>query len=423
MENNIPDIDKFFRENLVGHESNYVPGAWESMETMLNQGDKGFLAKNVKNYLLASVVGAIVLGGSLVAYISGADKQAAQQKVEPTKSTPKNQPTAVAEQAGLALFSTDVISDENTNNTINTNINNTTGTPNSPTKKGLNTQASKLPIISLEDTDNNLAIDDQTTQKAIGTYTKNLYSFDAIPAAKTAVFETPSINPDITDTRGKIDSAQQIMRQLNAMRSHYRSKFGIVVGANFNSIMSNTPANNQFGSGIMAGVHYSKNFGSRFGIMAEIAYLRRTGHNLTRTINQTRYFLEKTTVDYFLVTKTTDHIQLPIMARYNFTSRHSFNAGLVATYMIDSRTEVSTRSEEPGEKNSVTETKRGVYEDMNPFGFGISAGYEFKLPGLYSIGLRYNQQLNDITKNSFFNDGKKHLPTDVQLYIKLNLTK
>ncbi|HYG15626.1 MAG TPA: hypothetical protein VEC12_07715, partial [Bacteroidia bacterium] len=85
--------------------------------------------------------------------------------------------------------------------------------------------------------------------------------------------------------------------------------------------------------------------------------------------------------------------------------------------------DVSVKTERIGEKTSVKETRGGVYEDMNRFGYGLSAGYEFRVAGMYSLGLRYNQQLNDITKGSFFMDNKKHLPADLQLYLKLNLSK
>jgi len=353
MENNINNIDKFFKDHLAGHESAPVPNAWEDMEAMLDADKSGLLIKNINRYILTSIAGAIVLAGAVVAYISGyttntpiyadnniSEKQiitpapAAQQKTENIVTVPENS-TAVASTNNTHK----TLIEKNT--TANTAINNTvsSASPTAPVKTPHISEA-RNPIVLANDDTNEFekAIIENTDSKetfeyaATELYTKkdfsNILLTSISPKFKIAY---PNFIDLIESQKVFADSTQKAERKLDEIQRFYRTQFGIQAGTNFNKVLSNTSNSFQVGSGVMAGLFFSKNFNRRWAINAELNYLRSTGNNLMRTITQTEFFLEKTTTNFVLVTKTFDYIQLPISVSYSITQKHKFSIGTACT--------------------------------------------------------------------------------------------
>lgn len=449
MDNNINDIDKFFKDRLDGHESAFIPGAWGNMEAMLDADKSGSAVKNINQYILASIAGAIILAGSVVAYISGyqnntttytdntvtkteeqviAQAPIAKQETENIATTPENS------AAPLNTDKFDGTTEGTANDSNATNSASTAPTtPTTPTSPAPQASEAPEPTVIIDDTESEtpkeVVVESVTIKEApeystTELFTKKSFS-NLLLTAVSPKFQTayPDFADFITSQKLVIDSTQKAERKLDEIQRFYRPQFGIQAGGNFNRVLSNTSDNFQVGSGIMAGLFFSKNFNRQWAINAELNYLRSTGNNISRNITQTDFFLEKTTTNFFLVTKTFDYVQLPVSVSYSVTPKHKFSLGTSAMLLVNAKTEVAEHQERFAEKSSTTVTKNGVYEDLNTMNYGLLLGYEFNLPGKYSLGVRYNQMFNDVSKNSFFNDGKKHLPTHLQLFVKLNLTK
>lgn len=445
MENNINDIDKLFKDSLGDHESPYVKGAWENMEAMLDAGDSGFMLKNVQRYIVASIAGAIILAGSVVAYISGydADRTMVQNNTPVIES-----PVATAPQ-------TENNSEANTPNDVATSIENTAdanaaansndasdkatapisknrasitpavnGSGNSTNDGELAVTEQNSPSTNLLATEDNQP-ESTTTNEAIEKSDLSLTLLDSkLPEFKTGR-GSENFEESLLAQHSLVDSAQNAERRLNNIQQFYKWQFGIQAGGNFNRVISNQQSSMQVGNGFMAGVYFHKNLNRRWSFGTELNYLRSNNNNISRTVTQTTYFFEKTTTNYFLVTKSFDYLQVPVTISYdlNKANRHHVSFGMLGMYMVNSRTEVAEQKQSHVEKSTVTTTRKGVYEDMNTFNYGLLLGYEYNLPGMYSLGLRYNQMFNNVTKSSYFSDGKSHLPAHLQLYVKLNLTK
>lgn len=450
MENNINDIDKFFKDHLDGHESGYIPGAWENMEAMLDADNSGYVLKNIHRYILASVAGTIILAGSVVAYISGYsgnssmyadDSAAATEQVAQaptvTDETLNNSNTINTDNASIA----DINSTPSTitPSVENTSTNNSTSTapaaPKATTPSKTKATATPKPAVVTDDETNDNVVEDVSASSVTTTeannaimapFSKKGFS-NILLNNKSLQFGSPqgllATEAYLQKQRLSIDSAERAEKKITEMQRFYRLQFGIQAGGNFNRVLSNTSSDVQIGSGLMAGFFFSKNLNSRWALNAELNYLRSSSNSIGRTVKQTTYFFEKTTTTYFLVTKNFDYLQIPISVSYSFTPKHKFTLGAVGMYMINARTEVAEQTEKFAEKSSNTTTQNGVYEDLNTFNYGLQAGYEFNLPGMYSIGLRYNQMFRDITNNSYFDNSKKHLPAHMQLFVKLNLTR
>lgn len=453
MENNINDIDKLFKDSLGDHQSPYVKGAWENMEAMLDAGDSGFMVKNVQRYILASIAGAIILAGSVVAYISGYD---AGQTTVQTNTPTIESPVATAPQAqnnsettaqNDVATTTDNATDVNatTNNTASTpkasspinrnstaasstttdNGGNTTNTNDAQAITEQNTPATNLLATEEDQTEITTDAIDTDNTKAIEKSTFNL----ALVNGKLPLFNTSNgaenFDESIVAQHGHVDSTLNAERRLDNIQQFYSWQVGIQAGGNFNRVISNTSSNTQVGSGFMAGLYVGKNLNRRWGLSAELNYLRSNNNNISRNVTQTTYFFERTTTNYFLVTKSLDYLQVPVSISYdlNKANKHRVSFGIVGVYMINARTEVAEHKQNHVERNTTTTTKKGVYEDLNTFNYGLHLGYEYNLPGMYSLGIRYNQMFNNVTKSSYFGDGKSHLPAHLQLFVKLNLTK
>lgn len=463
MDNNINDIDKFFKDRLDGFESPNVPGAWDSMAAMLDADDKGaaIAAKNVNRFILASIAGTIVLAASIIGYISGYNTNTtiAENVVTAKENSTVQAPTK-------EIITEDITTENNTttgsnnasivdNNTTNSDAtvdaatpapkqpaNAATSAPKTPvakapatpetTKKPTTTKTPPIPVVVVEEEEKPTVVVEEeakpeTVVETATSFTKKEYT-PILLSPKNAELETNfeglgTIKGLALSDKLQIDSALNAQRRISKMARFYRLQFGIQAGANFNRVINNSNNNFEVGSGIMAGFFFGKNISKKWGVNAELNYYRSVGNSISRNINQTEFFLEKTTTNFFLVTKTLDYLQVPISVSFSPTETHKFSAGIASTFLLNAKTEVAENREKINEKSSVTTTKNGVYEDLNTFNYGLLLGYEYNLPGMYSIGLRYNQMFRDLTNNSYFNDNKKHLPANVQLFVKLNLTR
>ncbi len=434
MENNINDIDKLFKDSLGNHQSPYVKGAWENMEAMLDAGDSSFMLKNVQRYILASIAGAIILAGSVVAYISGydAERTTVQNNTpvieSPIVAAPQAQTNSEANTQNSVATTTDNIADANAATSTTNNGGNTTNNTAAPIATEQNIPA--INLLATEENQSETITTDEviTTSENTDAIEKSNYSI-VLLNGKLPLFSTSNgaenFDESILAQYRFADSTQNAERRLNNIQHFYSWQFGIQAGGNFNRVISNTQSNTQVGSGFMAGLYVNRNLNRRWGLSAELNYLRSNNNNISRNITQTTYFFERTTTNYFLVTKSFDYLQVPVSISYdlNKANKHRVSFGVVGMYMVNARTEVAEQKQNHVEKYTSTTTKKGVYEDLNTFNYGLLLGYEYNLPGMYSLGLRYNQMFNNVTKSSYFGDGKSHLPAHLQLYVKLNLTK
>lgn len=456
MENNINDIDKLFKDSLGDHQSPYVNGAWENMEAMLNAGDSGFMLKNnIKRYILASVAGTIILAGSVVAYISGYDAghTTAQNNTSviemPVATAPQTQSNSEANTPN-----TDITTDNSADANATTNNTGAANTPSSIIKKGATTTPATNNGGSTTNNDATPTAIEQNAPTTVVLATEENQSETASPSEaitsttndNTEVIEKSTLSslllngklPLFSTSNGAqnfdeslhaqhyfVDSVLTNEKRLDQIKSFYSWQIGIQAGGNFNRVISNTSSNTQLGSGFMAGLYVGKNLNRRWGLSAEFNYLRSNNNNISRNVTQTTYFFERTTTNYFLVTKSLDYLQVPVSISYDLTkaNKHRVSFGIVGMYMINARTEVAEQKQNHVEKYTTTTTKKGVYEDLNTFNYGLHLGYEYNLPGTYSLGVRYNQMFNNVTKSSYFGDGKSQLPAHLQLFVKLNLTK
>lgn len=450
MDNNINDIDKFFRDNLEGQSSPYVPGAWERMEAMLDNGNSGYLLQNANRYILASVVGAIVLAGSVVAYVSGYNSTngSLAQKPANVAATTIETPAAdnsseqinaqTQDQASNTANATDVAA-ANAGDNNTTNIKTTTTPRNNKQKgiippatvKGDDAEQPEQPSAAVTADDDIEVAEPVVVPEPAVVETQTLLEkqsyLNELLASRPYTINGYVVTEETADAETKksfntFEALQAQRRSEDSKRGIFNWNYGLALGANFSPVLSNTGGKG-WGSGLYAGLFVNRAINTRFSVGLEASYLRRNSNSISRSITQTTYFFEKTTTSYFVVTKAFDYVQVPVSINYTATTNHKFSAGFVSSILINAQTEVAQNKQNSSETVIKTTTEKGVYEDLRRFGFGLMAGYEYRLPGIYSIGLRYHQQLNDLTINSYFNDGKKHLPADVQVFLKLNLNR
>ncbi|MGV3599044.1 MAG: porin family protein [Bacteroidota bacterium] len=449
MDNNINDIDKFFRDNLEGQSSPYVPGAWERMEAMLDNGNSGYLLQNANRYILASVVGAIVLAGSVVAYVSGYNSTngSLAQKPANVAATTIETPAADTKTSSEQTNAQTQDNAENTpstadvaaanagdNNSTNTK---TTAAPRNNKQKGIippvtvggdDAEQHELPSadVTAVTADDDIEVVEPAVVETQTLLEKQSY-LNELLASKPYTIKGYVVTEETADVETKksfntFEALQAQRRSEDSKRGIFNWNYGLAIGANFSPVLSNTGGKG-WGSGLYAGLFVNRAINTRFSVGLEASYLRRNSNSISRSITQTTYFFEKTTTSYFLVTKAFDYVQVPVSINYTASTNHRFSAGFVSSILINAQTEVAQNKQNSNETLIKTTTEKGVYEDLRRFGFGLMAGYEYRLPGIYSIGLRYHQQLNDLTINSYFNDGKKHMPADVQVFLKLNLNR
>lgn len=452
MDNNINDIDKFFRDNLEGQSSPYVPGAWDRMEAMLDGGTTGYLLQNANRYILASVVGAIVLAGSVVAYVSGYNSTNGSLAQKPANVAEKTIETPA--DAKTSSEQTNAQKQDNAENTPSTadvaaanggdnNTKTTTTAPRNHKQNGIippatvggddaeqPEQPSAAVTAVTADDDIEVAepvvVDVPTVTETQAMVEKQSY-LNGLLTSKPYTVNGYVVTDEGVDAETKksystFEALQAQRRSEDSKRGIFNWNYGLAVGANFSPVLSTTGAKG-WGSGLYAGLFVNRAINTRFSVGVEASYLRRNSNSIGRNITQTTYFFEKTTTTYFLVTKSFDYVQVPVSINYTASANHKFSAGLVSSILVNAQTEVMQNKQNSSETVQKTTTEKGVYEDLRRFGFGLMAGYEYRLPGIYSIGVRYHQQLNDLTINSYFNDGKKHLPADVQVFLKLNLNR
>ncbi|HYG15949.1 MAG TPA: porin family protein, partial [Bacteroidia bacterium] len=352
MENNNNDIDKLFKDHLDGHQAAYVPGAWEKMEVMLDADEGTVWLHNTQRFVLASVAGAILLAGSVMAYISGGPSEGAfvQSDAANDKNVATHQEKNVNSASGKAsdagtIRLDDVIAENSADGRNAADNKQPAATkPAAPVVDVSSTDIKKKapvqqPEAALAESPAPVGLDNEEETEMAETTAPVIAEVPRLPLALLAGLN-PLKSMRVTGDNAQmenlelnislLDSAQKARKAVQEMKQFYGWQLGLYAGFNFNKTISTADTKFNAGAGFLGGLSLSKNWSRHWGFAADINYLRRTGNTITRTVEQTRYFFEKTTTSYFFVTKTMDVLQMPISIHYNLTRKHKFSLGAMA---------------------------------------------------------------------------------------------
>lgn len=153
---------------------------------------------------------------------------------------------------------------------------------------------------------------------------------------------------------------------------------------------------------LLGEVSYRYNRNQLF-IEASLGYEQNMFEQVTSTIGQQQYFLEKEEVTYKLNIYRTSYLKNILLVGYQINNIRIYS-GVTVGYLLNSRASLQKTDAKGNQKYTPLETQ-GYINGLNEFTHGLFAGGEYAI-GKISLGLRahYYKRYRVIAGNSTFND-------------------
>lgn len=232
--------------------------------------------------------------------------------------------------------------------------------------------------------------------------------------------------------------------------SDYFNKSGIAsdlflrLGVRFGTGESNSSQNpNAWTANALAGIGFKRAINSKYGWMAELAYLRRSGNGLERHQNleiERSFSAYNTsfnaggnnplevvpdfTVDRSLVADRLDYIQLPVSVYYNTTQKTALNAGVYGEFLFNAQNKAYVIYNNVNYVSlNTSDEEKGSVEGLNRIRYGVTAGASYEIMQNLHLDIRAL-----IPINATFNDNaamcaskKANKSLDLLISLKYNI--
>lgn len=183
----------------------------------------------------------------------------------------------------------------------------------------------------------------------------------------------------------------------------------------------NTAANEaaQWGASGALGVRYQYNLNENWSLGTGVFYDMRNGSPVDYSVEDIEYGYElrKTNTDYRSL--RIHRLTLPVEVGYNIMGKHNVRVGVRTSYIVNTRTEVSSYST-LGQNTNEEETSKewGYLNGHEPLYFSGSVAYEYMLNPKWGLGCKAIFGLSDVTDNAHFQNNIQDRDTQIQLTLR-----
>lgn len=188
----------------------------------------------------------------------------------------------------------------------------------------------------------------------------------------------------------------------------YRHSLGLAVGTAYvKGLQNNQSVQAADTYSPLIGLGYTYGINGRFSIDINGFYYTRKGLNSTLDVNNVTYGFGFDSMQIEEETKSLSFFNLPILANYRITHRHSIQVGGGISWLLNSEsvlTQTQRGTFDSMRSTPITTTEKGYREGFNNINYNLTIGYRYTVSNRISIDLRANLGLNDMTINKVYNN-------------------
>jgi hypothetical protein len=192
----------------------------------------------------------------------------------------------------------------------------------------------------------------------------------------------------------------------------HQFKIGLIAGLNTSLGYQNVgdnKANPSLDPSIGFRVTYRHSMTSQWRTNIEAIYFSRSALNSQIGYDSVSYGFGSTVVSRSIDIEELHYISLPIYATYQYNKKHAFMGGLSFGYLLNAQSQTN------GNITETTGNDANIYAEpatqewgyttaFNRFDIGATLGYDYEVQKGWKVGARLNYGLQDVTKNSIFNN-------------------
>ena len=215
---------------------------------------------------------------------------------------------------------------------------------------------------------------------------------------------------DAIDNSEQADSMEEeIERKPKPSNLHfYKHSLGLAVGTAYvKGLQNNQPVQAADTYSPLIGLGYTYGISGRFSVDINGFYYTRKGLNSTLDVNNVTYGFGFDSMQIQEETKSLSFFNLPILANYRITHRHSVQVGGGISWLLNSEsvfTQTQRGTFDSTRSAPITTTEKGYREGFNSINYNLIIGYRYTISNRLSIDLRANLGLNDMTINRIYNN-------------------
>lgn len=458
-----PDVDNLFKDKLSARKVAFDETSWLKMEAMLEgQSTSKFIFKP----LYAAAAGlALLAATSTGLYLASGDNtdQGLSQNTTELNNAVQSEKNISIESDNSIQFennsSASNSSSDDLNNTAentassnqedvtdisnqndnlfenNTTLHTQSTTPNLNANSEANT-TSNTALAGQSDQENNTSFENGMMEDNSSILAENnsiagegLTSSENTQPVIDEILDLPQIdNQDATLSLASLDEsyedAELIVLDSFEIPKQERHLFGLMAGGNISQEFESSASNPSQGSNdnlIFGGLSYKYILGRKLGLNANLLYQSRGGINTQKQFVNTEFGFGSQTDSVTVQAQKLHYIEMPIYVDYLVGGKHSFIGGISASYLLDSRSDVTTKSSNTYDAWETNAKESGHNDGFERIDASAILGYEYFINPKFNIGLRMNYGLIDVTKDEYFGSDFSNRNLQFRFYLNYKL--
>mgnify|MGYP003852372137 CR=1 FL=1 len=192
-------------------------------------------------------------------------------------------------------------------------------------------------------------------------------------------------------------------------RKGYNNYFGLIAGLSVAPSFDAANSSNPVSTNVILGLRYAYQIRPELTLNVNALYSDRTGINQTKEVHDTIYHFGMATRSHYITPTRLHYVEMPIYLSWQMDRNHSLSIGVSPAVLIGQNNRIDLVSQDSFDNMDYqTETHAGRSEGILNYDASVMMGYTYRVNEYWSVGVRGQYGLFDITNNEYYHSPKTH---------------
>jgi hypothetical protein len=192
-------------------------------------------------------------------------------------------------------------------------------------------------------------------------------------------------------------------------RRGYNNYFGLIAGLSVAPSFDAVNGKNPVSTNVVLGLRYAYQIRPELTLNVNALYSDRTGINQTKAVHDTIYHFGMATRSHYITPTRLHYVEMPIYISWQMDRNHSLSLGVSPAVLIGQNNRLDLVSQDSFDNMDYqTETHTGRSEGILHYDASLIMGYTYRVNEYWSVGVRGQYGLFDVTNNEYYHSPKTH---------------
>ena len=192
-------------------------------------------------------------------------------------------------------------------------------------------------------------------------------------------------------------------------RKGFNSYWGLIAGLSVAPSFDAGDTKKPVSTNVVLGVRYAYQIRPELTLNINALYSDRTGINQTKEVHDTIYHFGMATRSHYITPTRLHYVETPIYISWQMDRNHSLSIGASPAVLIGQNNRLDLVSQDSFDNRDYqTETHTGRSEGILNYDVSVMMGYTYRVNEYWSVGVRGQYGLFDVTNNAYYGASKTH---------------